>query len=411
MTNHEGEENSLLHKTRLLVAIGGGIAAYKSCDLISQLFKKGAKVKVILTECAEKFITPLTVSTLSRHPAYTDADFWQSSHSRPLHITLGEWADLMIIAPMTANTLAKLVYGFADNLVTNTVLASTCPIIVAPAMNTEMWLQKSVQDNWQKLAENQRYFSLHTNTGLLACDRYGKGRMAEPTEILTAIESVIATHGKRDLQGKNVLVSGGSTREYFDYVRFIGNPATGKMGIALACACYHRGANVTFIAGNVSAELLRYIPPIQVISVVTAQQMQKAMMSNFSQADIIFMAAAVADVKPKQFFPDKLSKKSLPQSIDLEYVDDIVAKLAQKKNPHQQLIGFAAQTKDIITPALDKLTRKQLDAIVTNPIDKHNAGFASDSNEAIFIDKTGKQTPIASTSKLILAHNIINLLQ
>lgn len=410
MTNHDAL-NSPWSKSHILVAISGGIAAYKSCELISQLFKKGAKVRVILTDAAEKFITPLTVSTLSRHQAYTDADFWQSCHNRPLHISLAEWADLLVIAPMTANTLAKLVHGLADNLLSNTVLASTCPIIVAPAMNTEMWLQKSVQDNWQKLAEDKRYFPLHTNTGLLACDRVGKGRMAEPTEILTAIESIIATNGKQDLKGKNVLISGGSTREYFDYVRYIGNPATGKMGIALACACYYRGANVTLVAGNISPELLQYIPPFQVISVVTAQQMEKAMMSNMTQADFIFMSAAVADVKPKHFFADKLSKKSLPQSMELEYVTDIVAKLAQRKNPAQKLIGFAAQTKDIITPALDKLTRKQLDAIVTNPIDKDNAGFASDTNEAIFIDKTGKQIPIPSTSKLILAHQIIDLLQ
>lgn len=409
MTNHEANDSSL-HKIHVLVAIGGGIAAYKSCELISQLFKKGAKVKVILTDAAEKFITPLTVATLSRHPAYTDADLWQPTHSRPLHIALGEWADLMVIAPMTANSLAKLAHGLADNLLSNTVLASTCPVILAPGMNTEMWLQKSVQDNWQKLAQDKRYFPLHTNTGLLACDRIGQGRMAEPTEILTMIESIITTNGKRDLEGKNVLISGGSTREYLDYVRFIGNPATGKMGIALACACYHRGANVTFVAGNISEELLRYIPPIQVISVVTAQQMETAMVSNFAQADFIFMSAAVADVKPKQTFADKLSKKSLPQSIELAQVNDIVAQLGQMKKSSQKLIGFAAQTKDIITPALDKLKRKQLDAIVANPIDKDNAGFGSDTNEAIFIDKTGKQTPIPSASKLILAHHIIDLL-
>ncbi|RMD68803.1 MAG: bifunctional phosphopantothenoylcysteine decarboxylase/phosphopantothenate--cysteine ligase CoaBC [Cyanobacteria bacterium J149] len=408
MTNRDGSKSSL-HKIHVLVAIGGGIAAYKVCELISQLFKKEAKVKVILTESAQKFITPLTVSTLSRHQAYTDADFWQPTHSRPLHIALGEWADLMIIAPLTANTLAKLVYGLGDNLLTNTVLASTCPIIVAPAMNTEMWLQKSVQNNWQKLGEDKRYFSLHTNTGLLACDRYGQGRMAEATEILTAIESVIITNGKRDLVGKNVLISAGSTREYLDYVRFIGNPATGKMGIALACACYYRGANVTLVAGNISHELLQYIPPIQVISVVTAQQMEKAMLSNFLQADIILMAAAVADVKPKHYFPDKLGKKSLPQSIELEYVTDIVAKLGESKKPSQKLIGFAAQTKDIVTPAMSKLIRKKLDAIVTNPIDKDNAGFGSDTNEAIFISKERKQTVIPSTSKLLLAHRILDL--
>lgn len=392
----------------ILTAVGGGIAAYKVCEVISQLFQLGANLEVILTNSAQQFITPLTLSTLARKPAYTDRDFWQPIHNPPLHIRLGEWADLMVIAPLTANTLAKLVYGLGDNLLTNTVLASKCPILVAPAMNTEMWLQKSVQDNWHKLGQDSRYHLLHTNTGLLACDRVGKGRMAEATEILSAIEAIVSSQGKRDLVGKNILISGGSTREYLDPVRFIGNPATGKMAIALANACYYRGGNVTLVAGNINPQLLAQLPPIQIISVTTAEQMQSAMISNFPQADITYMAAAVADVKPRQYFKEKLSKQSLPSSLELEQVPDIVAKLAQMKGISQKLIGFAAQTGDIITPAREKLHRKQLDAIIANPIDKENAGFASDTNEAIFINAQ-QEVMIPSTTKLTLAHHIIDL--
>ncbi len=406
MTNHE----AILpfKRKNILICVGGGIAAYKICEVISQLFQQGANIEVILTESAEKFITPLTLSTLARKPVYTDRDFWQPIHSRPLHIKLGEWADLIIVAPLTANTLGKLVHGLADNLLTNTVLASVCPILVAPAMNTEMWLQKSVQDNWEKLYQDNRYYLLHSNTGLLACDRVGKGRMAEAQEILTAIESIINSEGKRDLTGKKILISGGNTREYLDPVRFIGNPATGKMGIALANACYYRGATVTLVAGNINPELLKLLPPIRIITVTTAQQMESAMISNFPQEDITFMAAAVADVKPSQYSSSKLSKQSLPKCLKLEQVNDIVAKLAQMKQPFQKLIGFAAQTGDIITPAKEKLLRKKLDAIVTNPIDKDNAGFATDTNEAVFISAQGKEIVIKPCTKLALAHHIIS---
>lgn len=408
MTNHD---LILPFKDKnILICIGGGIATYKVCEVVSQLFQQGANVEVILTQSAQKFITPLTLSTLARKPAYTDQDFWQPIHCPPLHIKLGKWADLIVIAPLTANTLGKLAHGLADNLLTNTILASTCPILVAPAMNTEMWLQKSVQSNWQKLHQDIRYHFLHTNTGLLACDVIGKGRMAEAKEILIAIESIIHSEGKRDLTGKKVLISGGNTREYFDPVRFMGNPASGKMGIALANACYYRGARVTFVAGNINPELLNLLPPIHIINVTTAQEMESAMRSNFSQGEIIFMAAAVADVKPREYSTTKLSKLSLPSTLELELVNDIVAKLAQIKQPSQKLIGFAAQTGDIITPAKEKLLRKKLDAIVANPIDKDNAGFATDTNEAILINAKGKEITIQPCTKLALAHHILNFI-
>ncbi|WP_448265923.1 bifunctional phosphopantothenoylcysteine decarboxylase/phosphopantothenate--cysteine ligase CoaBC [Nostoc sp. DSM 114159] len=396
-----------LKLNRVLIAVGGGIAAYKICELVSTLFKSGVEVRVILTRSAQKFITPLTLSTLSRHPAYTDDDFWQSTHSRPLHIELGEWADVMVIAPLTANTLAKLAYGMADNLLTNTVLASTCPVLLAPAMNTDMWEQQSVQRNWQQLLIDSRYHGMNTASGLLACDRIGAGRLAEPPEIFAHIQSLLHTQGKRDLVDKRVLISAGGTREFLDPVRFIGNPSTGKMGLALAQASFHRGANVTLVHGPASWD----VPlGVQAIPVVSADQMQHVMVECLPNADIIVMSAAVADVKPKDYSTEKLPKRSLPQALHLEPVPDIVAQLAKLKQPHQRLIGFAAQSGDIVKPALEKLQNKKLDVIVANPIDRPDSGFGSDNNQAIFLDSQGNQVEIAPCSKLEMAHQLFDFL-
>jgi phosphopantothenoylcysteine decarboxylase / phosphopantothenate---cysteine ligase len=391
---------------RVLIGIGGGIAAYKVCEIISSLFKTGIEVKVILTSGAEQFITPLTVATLSRHPAYTDKDFWQPIHHRPLHIELGEWADLILIAPLTANTLAKLAYGLADNLLTNTILASTCPVLLAPAMNTEMWEQTSVQRNWQLLCQDSRYHSAGPAAGLLACDRVGMGRMSEPGAILPYIYSLLLTQGKLDLLGTRVLISTGGTREFFDPVRFIGNPSTGKMGLALAQAAVHRGAIVTLVHGT-----LPDVPidrRINTIPVVNSEEMHTQMLTHFPSADWVIMSAAVADVKPAHYSSQKLPKKLLPTELKLAPVADVIAALSKIKQPHQKLIGFAAQTGDIITPALEKLERKQLDAIVTNPIDLPDSGFGSDRNQAIMFKRDGERIDISPCSKLEMAHQILD---
>ena len=393
---------------RILIGVGGGIAAYKICEVVSTLFKAGVQVRVILTQAAQEFITPLTLTTLSRHPAYTDEVFWEPSHNRPVHIELGEWAEVFVIAPLTANTLGKLAHGLADNLLTNTVLASRCPILLAPAMNTEMWQAQSVQRNWQKLLKDSRYHSVGLGSGLLACDRVGVGRMAEPTEILAGVSSLLHTGGKRDLLGKEVLISTGGTREHLDPVRFIGNPSTGKMGLALAQAAKYRGARVTLVHTPATWE----VPlGIRMIPVVSAAQMRQAMLSSFSDADVILMAAAVADVKPAEYAPEKLPKRLLPSSLSLEPVPDILMELGQRKQPHQLLVGFAAQTGDILTPAWEKLKRKQLDAIAANPIDKPGSGFGSDTNQAIFLDDQGRQQQIAPSSKLQMAHYLFDFLQ
>ncbi|AFY57001.1 phosphopantothenoylcysteine decarboxylase/phosphopantothenate--cysteine ligase [Rivularia sp. PCC 7116] len=391
---------------RVLIGVCGGIAAYKICEVVSTLFKSGVEVRTIVTNSAQHFITPLTFSTLSRQSAYTDENFWYSGNSRPLHIELGEWADILLIAPLTANTLAKLAYGIADNLLLNTVLASTCPILLAPAMNTDMWEQQTVQENWQKVLNLSRFHGLDTASGLLACDRVGAGRMAEPREIVAYVQSLLQTGGKQDFSGKKVLISAGGTREYLDPVRFIGNPATGKMGLALAHAALHRGADVTLVRGAASWDF-----PLGVkgITVDTAEEMRLQMLRCLPDADIIIMSAAVADVKPKEYSSQKLPKKALPEALILENVLDIIAELASHKRDNQKLIGFAAQTGDIVTPARDKLQRKNLDAIVANPIDEIGSGFGSDTNKAIYIDRKGKEVEIPMCSKLEMAHRVLEL--
>lgn len=403
---------------KVLIGIGGGIAAYKVCETISTLFKAGVEIKAILTASGEQFITPLTVATLSRHPAYTDRDFWQPIHHRPLHIELGEWADVLLIAPLTANTLGKLAYGLADNLLTNTVLASTCPVLLAPAMNTEMWNQVAVQRNWQILNQDPRYHTSGPDAGLLACDRVGTGRMSEPAELVSYITSLLHTQGKRDLLGKKVLISAGGTREFFDPVRFIGNPSTGKMGLALAQAAVHRGASVTLVYGSLpDAPIDRRI---ETVPVVTSEDMHREMLAHFPSADLVLMSAAVADVKPASYNIQKLPKQLLPTELKLATVPDIIAELSKIKQPHQKLIGFAAQTGDIITPALEKLHRKQLDAIVANPVDLPGRGFGSDLNQAVLLiggaapmekrneDRNVQQIDIPTCTKLEMAHLILD---
>ncbi|PSB33573.1 bifunctional phosphopantothenoylcysteine decarboxylase/phosphopantothenate--cysteine ligase CoaBC [Stenomitos frigidus] len=399
---------------RVLIGISGGIAAYKVCEVISTLAKQGVETRAILTNSAQAFITPLTIATLCRHAAYTDESFWQTTHDRPLHIELGEWADLFVLAPLTANTLAKLVYGMADNLLTNTVLASTCPVLLAPAMNTDMWEQPPVQRNWQSAQAEPRMHTLAPGSGILACDRVGSGRMAEPTAILSHVESLLYTKGQRDLVGKHVLISAGGTREFLDPVRFIGNPSTGKMGIALAQAALHRGATVKLVHGALESALdaqIATLPEIQAFSVTSADAMQQALLHCFPEADWTIMAAAVADVRPASYSQEKLPKRSLPSALPLETVPDIVAALAALKQPHQKLIGFAAQSGDIVTPALEKLQRKKLDAIAANPIDQPNSGFGSDSNQAVLIDHRGRQHIVEPCSKLHMAHQLLDFMQ
>ena len=393
----------------VLIGVSGGIAAYKVCEVVSSLAKRGIEVRVILTRSAAEFVTPLTFATLSRQPAYTDADFWQPTNGRPLHIELAEWADIFLLAPVTANTLAKLVYGFADNLLTNTVLASNCPILFAPAMNTTMWLQPTVQENWHKLLQDPRYTAIAPTEGILACDAVGTGRMAEPEMILEYLESFLFTKGKQNLKGKRVLVNAGGTREFIDPVRFIGNPSTGKQGIAIAQAALHRGANVTLINASNSPTS----EGIMVRFAASAKEMHRVMLEEFPNADITIAAAAIGDVRSKFQSDRKLPKSELPLNLELEYIPDIVADLVTRKHPNQIVVGFAAQTgteASVLAAAQDKLQRKGLDAIAANMVNTSQTGFGTDTNQATFISKAGHTVSTPLCSKLELAHRLFDFL-
>jgi phosphopantothenoylcysteine decarboxylase / phosphopantothenate---cysteine ligase len=396
-----------MDERRVLVAVGGGIAAYKVCQLVSSLVQAGMQVRVMLTDAAQQFVTPLSFSTLSRSPAYTDQDFWQRDRGRPLHIELGEWAELIVLAPLTANTLGKLAHGLADNLVTNTILASTCPVIAAPAMNTDMWEQKTVQRNWHTLLEDDRYHAANPESGLLACDRVGTGRMAEPETLLLQIRSLLM-RSQRDLVGKHILVSAGSTQEFLDPVRYIGNPSTGRMGAAIAQAAYYRGASVTMVHGPMAAADLQFLAGVRLIEATTAVTMRNAMQQEMAAVDWIFMAAAVADLKPKDYRDRKIPKNDLPKRLALVEVPDIIAGLSNHKQRHQRLVGFAAQTGDFETPAKEKMERKELDAIVANPIDRPEGGFGSDVNQGVWLDRWGRREEIPLCSKLEMAHRILD---
>ncbi|MEN9225536.1 MAG: bifunctional phosphopantothenoylcysteine decarboxylase/phosphopantothenate--cysteine ligase CoaBC [Thermostichus sp. HHBFW_bins_43] len=394
---------------RILIGVCGGIAAYKTAALVSALAQQGAAVKVVLTTAAERFVSPLTFAALSRQPTLTDAEFWQAGRGRPLHIELGEWAEALVIAPLSANTLGKLAHGLADNLLTNVVLASHCPVAVAPAMNTQMWAAQSVAGNWQQLQQDPRFWALPTASGRLACDAVGAGRMLEPEALQEYLLALLWTGGHRDWQGKRVLVSAGGTREPIDAVRFIGNPASGRMGIALAVAAACRGATVTMVHGPIGIPFQPEPFGIQTLAVETATQLEKALANCFPQMDVLWMAAAVGDVRPSQPFAGKVPKAQLPEMLPLERIPDIVGALSHHKYPHQRIIGFAAQTGEPLPPAQEKLHQKGLDAIVANPIDQPGSGFGSDHNQGYWIPRSGAPERIPPLPKPIMAHRLLDL--
>ncbi len=397
-------------RTNVLIGLGGGIAAYKVCEVISQLVQAGAQVRCLYTAAAEQFIAPLTLATLSRHPAYGDALLWSASQGRPLHIELGEWAQVFLLAPLTANTLAKLALGLADNLLTNTVLASRCPVLLAPAMNTDMWEQQTVQRNWQGVQQDPRYHAIAPGSGLLACDRVGPGRLAEPRELVAAVQSLLHTGGDRDLAGQRVLITAGSTREHLDPVRFLSNPATGKMGLALARAACHRGAQVSLIHGPLALELPPH-PQVQTLAVTSAAEMRAAVLAQSDLADWLLLAAAVADQRPVSQADHKLPKQALPEALPLEPTPDIALELGQRRRSSQRFIGFAAQTGAVRAPAWDKLQRKGFDVIAANAVDQPGAGFGSETNQMLLLAADGREQALPLGTKLAIAHQIFDFAQ
>ncbi len=386
----------------ILIGVTGGIAAYKTAYLIRDLVKRGAEVKVIMTEKAKAFITPLTLATLSRNPILVDF-FDPTNGAWNSHVSLGLWADAYVIAPATANTIAKMAHGIADNLLTTTYLSARCPIFVAPAMDLDMYAHPTTQENIEYL-KNKGVNIIDAASGFLASGLEGKGRMAEPEEISERVSAFF--NSKRELSGKKVLITAGPTHEKIDPVRFIGNHSSGKMGYALAEECASRGADVYLVSGPVQIKAKH--PNIKTISVESAQEMYEASNKEFDTSDICILCAAVADFRPETQADEKIKREKDDLVIRLKPTHDIAASLGAKKKDNQILVGFALETNNEAENAQGKLIRKNLDFIVLNSLKDANACFGYDTNKITIIEKNGNSEAFCLKSKTEVAKDIID---
>ncbi|MEH7011964.1 bifunctional phosphopantothenoylcysteine decarboxylase/phosphopantothenate--cysteine ligase CoaBC [Neobacillus niacini] len=386
---------------KILLCVSGGIAVYKAAALTSKLVQAGAKVKVILSDSAAKFVSPLTFQALSRNEVYTDT-FEEKNPNVIAHIDLADWADLILVAPATANTIAKLAKGMADNMITTTLLAATAPVWIAPAMNVHMYDHPAVRKNISILA-SYNYQFIEPSEGYLACGYVGKGRLEEPEKIVDLIKQHFLNKSSLKLNGKNVLITAGPTREKIDPVRFITNHSTGKMGYALAEAAKKEGARVILISGPVH---LSPPPGVDLIKIESAEDMYHAVMENYEDADIIIKTAAVADYTPKVSFEHKMKKQPGEKVIELERTKDILFELGTKKGS-QILIGFAAETENVEEYAIKKLKAKNADMIVANNVKSEGAGFGMDTNIVTLFKRDGIKIDLPLMSKLDVAHKII----
>lgn len=393
---------SVLKAKKIVLGVSGGIAAYKSTFLVRLLINKGAEVRVILTPEAENFVTPLSLSTLSKNPVYSSLyDEYKTWYN---HVEIGEWADLMLIAPATANTMAKMVDGSANNLLLTTYLSAKCPVYVAPAMDLDMYQHPSTKENLQRL-KSFGNFIIPATSGELASGLVGQGRMAEPEDIVALLEAQVLE--KLPLRNKKFLISAGPTHEPIDPVRFIGNHSSGKMGIALANAAANLGAQVQLVLGP--THLDTHHSSIQVMRVQTAQEMFKACSTFFPEVDVFIASAAVADYKPKHVAPEKIKKSDKNLTIELEKNTDILAELGNQKT-HQVVIGFALETENELENARKKLLKKNLDAIVLNSLKIDGAGFKTDTNKiSIISTQQIKDFPLKTKDEVAI--DIINYIQ
>ncbi|CAM3948881.1 bifunctional phosphopantothenoylcysteine decarboxylase/phosphopantothenate--cysteine ligase CoaBC [Paenibacillus alkaliterrae] len=393
----------MLKGKSIILGITGGIAAYKGAALCSKLVQAGAKVNVIMTESATKFITPLTLQTLSRNPVYIDT-FDERDPAVVSHIDLADHADLIVIAPATANAIAKLAGGHADDMLSTTLLAAACPILIAPAMNVHMYEHPAVVSNLELLASRGVMF-VEPGTGQLACGYVAKGRLAEPEEIAAAIESWFARSGT--LAGKRVLVTAGGTMERLDPVRYLTNDSSGKMGFAIAEAALLMGAEVTLVAGRTA------VPPpagVELVRVESAQQMLDAVTGVYDKMDIVVKAAAVADYRRAAGVSDhKLKKSGERLTLELERTTDVLETLGKRKN-HQFLVGFAAETEQVERYAMDKLRRKHCDLIVANDVSIEGAGFNGDTNIVQVYGEEGLVEALPLLSKREVANRLLELI-
>lgn len=386
-------------KKKILLCVSGGIAVYKAVALTSKFIQANYEVKVIMTDSAMKFVTPLSFQALSRNPVYTDT-FDEKDPAVIAHIDLADWADLIVVAPATANTIAKLANGFADNMLTTTLLATTAPVWIAPAMNVHMYDHPAVQKNIQTLFDRGIRF-IEPSEGFLACGYIGKGRLEEPEKIVQLVDEFFQPKD-RPLKGKKLLVTAGSTKEKIDPVRYLTNRSTGKMGFAIAEAARDLGAEVLLITGSD----LPVPANVQMIRIESAEEMYQATLEHFEQMDIVIKTAAVADYRPKQVFTQKMKKQKDDLVIELERTKDILQELGEKKT-HQYLVGFAAETNNIEQYALEKLNRKNADVIIANDVTQAGAGFASDTNQVTMYFSENDQKVLPLLSKYDTAKEIL----
>jgi phosphopantothenoylcysteine decarboxylase / phosphopantothenate---cysteine ligase len=385
---------------KILLAVTGSIAAYKSILLVRLLVKAGADVKIVMTPAAAAFVSPLTLSTLSKNAVITEL---ANNESWSNHVMLGRWADVMVVAPLSCNTLAKMANGLCDNMLLATWLSATCPVVVAPAMDEDMWHHPVTQANLQKLDSFGNRI-IPVDKGELASGLYGDGRMAEPEAIMQYLENHV--FGKKDLAGKKALVTAGPTYEPIDPVRFIGNHSSGKMGLAIAEELANRGAEVHLVLGPSAVKTT--MPGIYVHKVQTAGQMYDTCITEFPTTDIAVMSAAVADYTPVETAPEKIKKTSGTLVIELTKTKDILKSLGQVKKNGQLLVGFALETANERQYALDKLASKNADLIVLNSLNDEGAGFGYDTNKVTIFEKGGNEIVYDRKPKQQVAKDIVD---
>ncbi|MXN90048.1 bifunctional phosphopantothenoylcysteine decarboxylase/phosphopantothenate--cysteine ligase CoaBC [Flavobacterium sp. Sd200] len=394
---------SVLSGKKILLGISGGIAAYKTASLVRLFIKAGAHVKVVMTPASKDFITPLTLSTLSKNPVHSS--FYHEEDENAVwnnHVELGLWADLFIIAPATANTLSKMVSGNSDNLLIATYLSAKCPVYIAPAMDLDMYIHPSTKNSFTEL-QSFGNIIIPAEIGELASGLSGEGRMAEPENIVSFIENDI--EDKLPLRGKKILVTAGPTYEPLDPVRFIGNHSSGKMGYDIAVAAANEGAEVVLISGPTHLKLNH--DRIDLVHVVSSQDMYNACHKYFNNVDVAVAAAAVADYRPKEVALQKIKKNESTLVLELEKTKDILASLGEVKRD-QFLIGFALETENEIENAKLKIKKKNLDLIVLNSLNDEGAGFGKPTNKVTFIDKSFNEEPMDLKTKEEVAVDIIN---
>lgn len=398
---------AMADKPRVVLGVSGGIAAYKACELLRRLTESGHDVRVVPTASALHFVGEATWSALSGHPAGTEV--WESVHEVP-HVRIGQSADLVVVAPATADLLAKAAHGLADDLLTNTLLTARCPVVFAPAMHTEMWEHPATQENVATLRRRGAVV-IEPAVGRLTGVDTGKGRLPDPQEIFEVCRRVL-TRGpeaaRPDLAGRHVVISAGGTREPLDPVRFLGNRSTGKQGYALARAAVARGARVTLVSANSE---LPDPAGADVVRVGTAVQLREAVLKAAADADAVVMAAAVADFRPAQYAPGKIKKRDgqEPEPVALVRNPDVLAEIsAERARPGQVVVGFAAETDDVLVNGRAKLARKGCDLLVVNEVGEHKT-FGSEENEAVVLGADGAETPVPYGPKEVLADTVWDL--